>query len=49
MKFSPNYRTKKLGMIYTILGFFCSFFNWEGADIQPQMRPREIPAIVALW
>ena len=37
-------KTKKLGMIYTILGCFCSFFNWEGADILPQIRPRKSPA-----
>ena len=42
MKFSPKCRTKKFGMIYTILGSFCSFFIWEGADIQPQIRPRKI-------
>ena len=29
MKFSPKCRTKKLGVIYTNLGNFCSFFNWE--------------------
>ena len=23
--------------------FFLYFFNWEGADIQPQIRPRKIP------
>ena len=38
MKFSPKCRAMKLGMIYTILGGFCSFFNWEGADIRPQIR-----------
>ena len=42
MKFSPKCRTKKLGMIYTIPGCFCSFFNWEGAVIQPKIRPRKI-------
>ena len=31
-------------MIYTILGSFCSFLNWEGADIPPLIRPRTIPA-----
>ena len=30
-------------MIYTILGSFYSFSNWEGADIQPQIMPRKIP------
>ena len=44
MKFSPKCRTKKLGMIYTILGSFCSFFNWEGADIRPQIIPGKIPS-----
>ena len=33
MKFSSKCRAKKLGMIYTILGSFSSFFNWEGAVI----------------
>ena len=32
-------------MIYTILGSFCSSFNWEGSDIQPQIGPRKIPAL----
>ena len=43
MKFSLKYKTNKFGMIYTILGNFCSFLNWEGAVIQPQIRPRNIP------
>ena len=30
MKFSPECRTKKLGMIYTILESVCSFLNLEG-------------------
>ena len=38
MKFSPKCRTKKVGMIYTILGSFPSFFNWEWAVIRPQIR-----------
>ena len=42
MKFSPKCRTKKLGMINTVLGSFCSFFNWEGTVIRPQIRPRKI-------
>ena len=37
MKLSPKCRTKKLGMIYTILGSLCSFLNWEGAYIWPQI------------
>ena len=52
MKFSPKCRTKKLGMIYTILGRFCSFLiGMEPnirADIRPQIRPRKIPAS-AFW
>ena len=43
MKFSLKYRINKLGMIDTILGSFCSFFNLEGADIRPQIRPMKIP------
>ena len=35
----------KLGMIYTTLGSFCSFLNWEGADIRPQIRPRKTPGL----
>ena len=30
-------------MIYTPLGIFCLFFNWESANIQPQIRLRKIP------
>ena len=30
-------------MIYTILGSFGSFLNWEEAIIWPQIRPRKIP------
>ena len=45
MKFSPKCRTKKFRMIYTILGSFCSFSYWEGAEIWPQYRPRKIPGI----
>ena len=36
MNVSPKCRTKELGIIYSILGSFCSFFNWEGADIRPK-------------
>ena len=43
MNFSPNCRTKKLVMISTILGSVHSFLNLEGANIQPQIRPRKIP------
>ena len=45
MKFSPKCRTKKFGMIYSILGNFCLFVNWEGADIRPQIRLRKIPVV----
>ena len=38
MEFSPKSRTKKLGMIYTILESIFSFLNWEGADIRSQMK-----------
>ena len=48
MKFSSKCRTQKLGMIYTVLESFCSLFNWEGAVIQPQIRPRKIPAVVTI-
>ena len=35
MKFSPKCRkSKKLGMIYTILVSLCSFFNWIGPNIK---------------
>ena len=44
VKFSPKSRTKKLGMIYTVLGCFCSFLNWKGAYIQPQIRSMKISA-----
>ena len=46
MKLSPKCRTKKMGMSYTILGSFCSFLNWEGVYIWPQIRPRKIPEAV---
>ena len=36
MKFSPKCRTKKLGMIYTIVGSFCYFLNWKGAIYGPK-------------
>ena len=32
-----------MGMINTIWGSFCSFLNWEGADIWPLIRPKKIP------
>ena len=35
----------KLGMINTILGSILSFFNWEGADVRPQIKPRKISAL----
>ena len=45
MNFSPKCYTMKLVMINMIFGSFCSFFNWEGADIQPQIRSRKISEI----
>ena len=45
MEFSPKCNTKKLEMIYTIFGSFCSFLNWEGAAFHPQIRLRKIPAL----
>ena len=35
MIFLPKCRSKKLGMINIILASFCSFLNWDGANIQP--------------
>ena len=40
-KFSPKCRTKKLGMIFTILGSFCSFLNWEGPMFGPKSSLRK--------
>ena len=48
MKFSLKCRAKKVGMIFTILGSLCSFLNWEGADIGPQILPRKIPSLLYL-
>ena len=48
MKFSPKFRTKKLGMIYTILGSFCSFFIGKGPDVWSEIRLRKIPDKQAL-
>ena len=45
MKFSPKCRTKKLGMICTILGSFCSLLNPEGGNIWPKIRPGKIPVV----
>ena len=36
MKFSPKCSTKTFGMIYFILGSFCTFFNW----VRPSLRPK---------
>ena len=46
VKFSPKCRSRKLGKAYIILGSFCSFLNWEGADIRPKIRPRKIPDVL---
>ena len=45
MKFSPKFGTKRLGMIFTILGRFCSFLNSEGTVIRPHIRPRKMLAM----
>ena len=45
MKFSPNCRSKELGVLFTILGSFCSFLDWEGADILPKNGPRKNPCV----
>ena len=42
IKFSPN--CTELGMLlFTILGSFCSFLDWEGTDIRPKNRHRKFP------
>ena len=46
MKFSPKYRSKILGMIYIILGSFCSFLDWKGADIGPKNQAQENPCVM---
>ena len=46
MIFLPKCRTKRSGMIYTILESFCLFLNWERADIWPQIMSRKIPESV---
>ena len=48
MKFSPKCRTKKLGMIYIILGCFCSFLIGKGLKFGPKIRPRKAPERVCL-
>ena len=30
-------------MLFSILGSFCSFFDWEGAEIQPLINLGKIP------
>ena len=35
MKFSPNCRAKELGMLFNIVGSFCSLLDREGVDILP--------------
>ena len=37
MKFSPNCTAKELGMLFTTLGSFYLFLDWEGADIRPKI------------
>ena len=36
-----NVELRNWEMIYTILESFCSIFNWEGAYIRPQIKPRK--------
>ena len=43
MEFSPNCTAKEVGMLLNILGSFCLFLDWEGADIRLLNRPRKIP------
>ena len=46
MTFSTKYRSKALGMLFTIiLESFCSILFWEGANVQNQIRPRKIPDV----
>ena len=42
MKFSRKCSTKKLGIGKFLLIFFINF-NWEGADIRPQIKPWKKP------
>ena len=48
MNYSPNCISKKLGMTNIILESFCSFFNWDGANIQAKIRPRKTIGICIL-
>ena len=43
INFSPKCRAKKLGIMIHHFGKILSFLNLEGADIGPQIWPREIP------
>ena len=43
MIFLPKCRAKEFRMLFTILDSFCSFLDWEEADIQPKMNRRKIP------
>ena len=43
MKFSPKYRTKKLGMMYTILGSFWPFVIGKGQILGPKSGLGKIP------
>ena len=33
---------QKSGMIHTILGSFCSYLNWEGAEIQLHIKTLQL-------
>ena len=40
IKFSPKYKAIEIAnveMYYIVFGSFCLFFNWERADIGPQI------------
>ena len=42
-KFSPKCKAYILGVLFTILGSFCSYLDLVGANYWPQNRPRKIP------
>ena len=46
MKFSSKCRTKKLGMIHSILGSVCSFLNSEGGLFGPKSSDQTNKPIV---
>ena len=42
-KFAPKCKPTESGRLFTILGSFCSFLDWKGADIRPKNWPRKVP------